>query len=125
MKKSFYYKFSSAVLITLVFFAISANAQHAKVNGTWNVSVQTSMGSGTPTFVFQHETETNFKGTYSGQLGEAAVKGTVKGNEVKFEFTIDNNLIEYKGTVDGNNMKGTLKLGTVTEGTFTGKRKVD
>lgn len=122
--KSVRYLLFSALVVNIVFSTL-ANAQPAKVNGTWNLSVETTMGNGTPTFVFQHESETSFKGTYSGQLGEATVKGTVKGNEVKFEFTIDNNLIEYKGTVDGNTMKGTLKLGTAAEGTFTGKRKIE
>lgn len=125
MKKSIQFSFICTLLLHLQVSTLSANAQNANVAGTWNLSVETGMGSGTPTFVFQHESETTFGGTYTGQLGKATVKGKVKGNEVQFEFTIDGNLIEYKGTVEGNNMKGTLTLGTVTEGTFTGKRKTE
>ena len=31
--------------------------------------------------------------------------------------------VEYKGTVDKDTMKGTLKLGDLGDGTFTGNRK--
>jgi hypothetical protein len=85
--------------------------------------VETSAGSGSPVFIFNQESETSFTGKYKGQLGEAPVKGSINGKEVKFFFTISDNLIEYTGTWDGNNMKGTVKLGNMTEGTFTATRK--
>lgn len=111
-------------LLSLSFlFSSALFAQQAKLTGTWNFSVETSAGSGSPTFVFNQETETSFTGTYKGQLGEAPVKGTINGKEVKFSFTVNDNLIEYTGTWDGNNMKGTVKLGTMAEGTFTAIKK--
>jgi hypothetical protein len=111
-------------LLSLSFlFSSTLFAQQAKLTGTWNFSVETSAGSGSPTFVFNQETETSFTGTYKGQLGEAPVKGTINGKEVKFSFTVNDNLIEYTGTRDGNNMKGTVKLGTMAEGTFTAIKK--
>ncbi len=94
-----------------------------KITGTWNFTVETSAGSGSPVFVFNQETETSFTGTYKGQLGEAPVKGTISGKEVKFSFTVNDNLIEYSGTRDGNSMKGTVKLGSMAEGTFQATRK--
>jgi hypothetical protein len=97
--------------------------QQAKLTGTWNFTVETSAGSGSPTFIFNQETETSFTGSYKGQLGEAPVKGTINGKEVKFSFTINDNLIEYSGSWDGNNMKGTVKLGSMAEGTFNATRK--
>jgi hypothetical protein len=62
-------------------------------------------------------------GTYKGRLGDADVKGTVKGNVIHLEFTINDTRIEYDGTLDGDNVKGTIKFGTLAEGTFTGVRK--
>ena len=94
-----------------------------KITGTWNFTVETSAGSGSPVFVFNQETESSFTGTYKGQLGEAPVKGTIKGKEVKFSFTVNDNLIEYTGIRDGNSMKGTVKLGSMAEGTFQATRK--
>jgi hypothetical protein len=125
MKKSF-----SFIIVLLVGFSammsftfFPVNVQKSKITGTWNMSVETSAGSGTPTFVLKQEGDTLITGTYSGQLGEAPVKGTIKGNDVRLEFNISGNLIEYTGTVDGDNMKGRVKLGSMAEGTFTGKRK--
>jgi hypothetical protein len=46
----------------------------------------TQAGTGTPTVVLKQEGET-LSGQYSGQLGEAPVTGTIKGNEFTFSFT--------------------------------------
>jgi hypothetical protein len=81
------------------------------------------MGNGSPTFVLKHVNDTTITGNYTGALGEAEVKGTVNGNKVRLEFTIQDNIIEYSGTVDGDSMKGTVKLGAMGEGSFTGKRE--
>lgn len=104
---------------------VRAQSKNADVAGTWNLSVQTSAGSGSPTFVFKKDTDSSFSGTYTGQLGEAPVTGKVKGQVVHFEFSVQGNLVTYDGTVDGDSMKGNLKLGTMAEGTFTGNRKKD
>ena len=111
-------------LLGLTFFTSAGLfTQQSKLTGTWNFTVETSAGSGSPTFVFNQETETSFTGTYKGQLGEAPVKGTINEKEVKFSFTVSDNLIEYTGTWEGNNMKGSVKLGTMAEGTFTAIKK--
>ena len=99
------------------------NLPQEKISGTWNFTVETSAGSGSPVFIFNQETETSFTGTYKGQLGEAPVKGTINGKEVKFSFTVNDNLVEYSGTREGNSMKGTVKLGSRAEGTFQATRK--
>jgi hypothetical protein len=93
------------------------------VKGKWIMNVETNMGSGSPTFVLDHLDATNLKGTYTGQLGDSEVKGTLKGNIIHLEFSISGEIIEYDGTVTGNEMKGKVKLGTMAEGTFTGKKK--
>jgi hypothetical protein len=107
----------------LAFSGIGFAQQHAKVEGKWLMSVETPMGNGTPTFVLKHVNDTTISGNYTGALGEAEVKGTVNGNKIRLEFTIQDNIIEYSGTVDGDSMKGTVKLGTMGEGSFTGKRE--
>ena len=103
----------------------SSSGQSTNVTGTWNMTVETQAGSGNPTFILKQEGET-ITGTYKGQFGEAPVKGTIKGNEIKFTVKVDAQgqqlEIEYAGTVDGNTMKGKVKLGDLGEGTFTGKK---
>jgi hypothetical protein len=98
----------------------------ANVAGTWILEVETSAGSGTPTFTFKQDGE-KLEGTYEGTFGTAKVNGTVKGNNITFGFKADaqGTAIEvvYEGIVEKDTMKGTVKLGELGEGTFTGARK--
>jgi hypothetical protein len=124
MKKS-----KQLFLVSIAFSAIalilsgSFQAQPAKVTGTWNMTVETSAGSGTPEFVLKQEKDTLITGTYKGQFGEAPVNGTIKVNKIDLKFSASDMAIEYTGTVEGNSMKGKVVFGTMGEGTFTGTRK--
>jgi hypothetical protein len=102
---------------------IATAQKNANVKGSWKMEVETSAGSGTPSFELTHLTETTLTGTYEGRLGEAKVTGTVKGNILHLEFSISGTQIEYDGTVDNDTMKGKVKLGSMGAGTFTGTRK--
>jgi len=125
----------AAVTITLSFtvvcgpWAALAAQKNAKIDvtGKWVFTVETNAGSGTPTFTFKQDGE-KLTGHYSGQLGEAELTGTVKGDAISFAFSADvqGNKIDatYAGTVESNDsMKGTVKLVGLGEGTFTGKRQ--
>lgn len=117
--------FSTTIILAVVISlaATSAKAQkHANVNGTWKMKVETSVGSGSPVFDLKHATDSTLTGTYRGQLGEAPVKGTVKAKAIHLEFNVSGNLVEYDGAVDQDSMKGTVKLGSMGSGTFTGTR---
>ena len=113
--------------IAILILAASAALAAADVSGKWVLNVQLSAGSGSPTFVFQQSGE-KITGTYSGTLGEANVTGTLKGDDVEFQFTVKGDLGEltarYKGTVSGETMKGKADYGSaVGDGTFEGKRE--
>jgi hypothetical protein len=108
---------------------IGGAAQAAKVDvtGKWAFNVETAAGSGTPTMTFKQEGE-KLTGHYSGQLGEADLTGTVKGEAIEFKFTVDVQGQQlnaaYSGTVDGkDSMKGKVDLVGLGEGTFTAKRQ--
>jgi len=127
MKRTLILSIISVAIIAATAMAASlTRAQEVNVTGTWNISVETQAGSGTPTITLKQDKET-LTGTYKGQLGEASVKGTIKGKEIKITFKVnvqDMDLeCEYTGTVDGNTMKGKVKLGELGEGTFTGKKQ--
>jgi hypothetical protein len=96
------------------------------VTGTWSFQVETGAGTGTPTMTFKQEGE-KLSGHYSGQLGEAPLTGTVKGNAINFAIDVDVQgtalHIVYSGTVEKDSMKGTVKLGDFGDGTFTAKKK--
>jgi hypothetical protein len=106
--------------------AASRTDSHVDVTGTWTMAVETGAGSGTPTVVLKQDGET-LTGQYSGQLGEAAVTGTIKGTAVDFGFDISVQgtafHVTYVGTADSSSMKGAVKLGDLGEGTFTGRKK--
>jgi hypothetical protein len=112
-------------LVIFIFGAAVALAQdpHAKVDGRWKMTVETTAGNGNPVFELKHLTDSTLSGTYKGQLGDAAVKGTIRVKKIHLEFEVSANIIVYDGTVDGDSMKGLLKLGTMAEGSFTGIRE--
>lgn len=116
------------VVIALAAALVDARAQEkVDLTGAWILQVDTSAGSGSPTFTFK-QTGEKLEGTYEGTFGKVDnVKGTVKGNKATWSFSasaqgtqID---IEYTGTVEKDTMKGTVTMSGVGEGTFTGKRK--
>ena len=106
--------------------ASQAGDARVDVSGTWSFQVEFSGGSGTPTMTFKQDGE-KLTGHYSGQLGEAPLSGTIKGNAIEFAIDVDVQgtaaHIVYSGTVDKDTMKGAVKLGDLGEATFTAKKK--
>jgi hypothetical protein len=116
-------KKAAAILIIVILFALPLVA--LDLTGTWNAKVELSGGqSGAPTFVLKQDGE-KLTGTYSGALGEAPLKGTIKGNEVTFDFEASGAQIHYAGKVDkdGKKMEGTVDYGGQAGGTFTATKK--
>lgn len=112
------------LVVLLVFSVSSTFAQNkADLTGAWVFTVETDQGSGTPTFNLKQDAEGKLTGTYEGQLGATDVKGTVKENAFRIEFTVQDNLIVYDGTLENETVRGKVVLGTLALGTFTGKRK--
>ena len=114
-----------AVLVTAS--AHAGQASKVDVTGKWLFNVETAAGSGTPTITLKQDGE-KLTGHYSGQLGEADLTGTVKGQDVAFKFTVDlqGNNIEctYTGSAEGKDgMKGKVSLAALGDGTFTAKRQ--
>ena len=107
--------------------ASAPQAGGANVTGDWSVTVETSAGSGNPSFTFKQEGE-KLTGMYKGQLGEGPLTGTVKGADINFTIKVNAQgqdlTIVYTGKVESkDSMKGKVVLGELGEGTFTGKRK--
>jgi hypothetical protein len=111
------------LVLSLVCVALTLAAQDkVDVTGAWVFQVETSAGSGSPSFTFKQEGE-KLTGKYSGQLGNADISGTVKGNQIEFSFTVDVGKVTYTGTIEGGTMKGKVELGDQASGTWTAKRK--
>jgi hypothetical protein len=117
------------MLTAVLLAAASAGAGQAKTDltGKWTFNVETGAGSGTPTITLKQDGE-KLTGHYSGQLGEADLTGTIKGQEFTFKFTVDaqgNNLeCTYKGTAESkDSLKGTMNIAGLADGTFTAKKQ--
>ena len=100
--------------------------QAVNITGEWAFTVTTDQGGGTPTMTFKQDGE-KLTGKYAGQLGAADLTGTIKGNDVKFTFTLDvqgqQAPVSYEGTVEKNTMKGKMDIGGMVSGTFTATKK--
>ena len=111
-----------AAAAALVSTAVWADAN---VTGKWTMTVTTQAGTGSPTFDLKQE-GANVTGTYKGQLGEAPVTGSVKGDDLTLNIKISAQgqelAVVYTGKVDGNSVSGKVSLGELGEGTFTGKK---
>jgi len=107
--------------------ATPPQAGGVNISGDWSVTVETSGGSGNPSFTFKQDGE-KLTGTYKGQFGEAPLTGTVKGADISFTIKVNAQgqdvTIVYTGKIENkDSMKGDVKLGDLAEGKWTGKRK--
>ncbi len=119
-------KMGWAAVLAIAAFTVVQVAAAADVTGTWIMAVQTSAGSGSPTFILVQKGDA-LSGSYKGQLGEAQVTGTVKDDDVTIEYKVDGQAgslaVKYWGKTDGKTMSGKVSLGQLGEGTFTGTKQ--
>jgi hypothetical protein len=125
MKRIFNRFFATATMLTMVAAIALVGTQAASVDGTWKFTIETPQGTNNPTVTFKQDGE-NLTGTYKGRFGESPLKGTIKGNEITFtvKLSVQGQEFElvYTGTVDGDSMKGKVKL-PQGEADFTGKKE--
>ena len=119
-------KFRNLFAAAVLAFGVMQSAFAADVTGNWAMTVESPMGTGNPSFALVQKGE-EVTGTYKGQLGEAKVAGTLKGNALSLVYDINAQGMElkitYSGTVDGNTMSGKVSYGDQGEGTFKGTKQ--
>lgn len=96
------------------------------VDGTWKLTVNTPMGAQESTLVVTSSGGT-LSGTQSAGSGEGLPidEGTVSGDNLKWKASISKPMpmtLEFSGTVNGNSMTGSVKLGMFGSQQFTGVR---
>lgn len=119
-----------ALAVALVALSAVARGQAGKVDvtGSWDLEVKTEAGGTTTPSVTLKQDGEKLTGHYtSATLGEADVTGTLKGNQIAFNFNASVQgmpvAVAYTGTVDSSaSMKGKISLGGLGDGTFTGKK---
>ena len=96
-------------------------ADDANVAGNWEMTFQGRQGAVNQTMTIEQD-GSKIKGTIKGQRGDAPLEGSVKGNDVSFSVKRTTPrgemVLQYKGTVDGDSMKGTFEAGG---GNFSGE----
>jgi len=100
----------------------AAEKEKVDMTGTWNLSVITPRGPGSPDFILKQEGN-KLTGDYSGTFGTASVTGAVQGRNFEMKYKMGGRTDVYKGKVDGNQMSGNIDFGGQETGTFTGKKK--
>src|ERR1700682_4817317 len=110
--------------IVLPAIALACAGFAADISGTWEFTVETSQGSGNPSFEFKQNGE-KLTGIYSGMFGKAPITGTMKGDDVEFTFEAATvGKVRYKGKLESpTRMKGDVEYGDLGTGTFTAKKK--
>ncbi len=103
-----------------------AAAKLPDVSGTWELNVESPMGSRASDAIFTQTGET-LGGKMVSPRGEVPLNGTIKGDAVNFGINVNvqgqNLQIDYAGTVTGDTMSGTVVFGSFGDGKWTGKRK--
>jgi hypothetical protein len=95
------------------------------IDGTWNLTFETPIGAQETTLEAKAAGGA-LTGTQSGRDGSQAIHdGAVNGDEASWSVTISSPMpmtLEFKGTVSGDAMSGSVKLGMFGEARFTGVR---
>lgn len=108
------WRLAFVAVAVLAFVALgSAQEKPANVAGKWEMSWEGPRGPQTSTLTLEQDGD-KLKGTMSGRRGDTPVTGSVKGKNVTIvvERETPNGKFtqEFKGTVDGSSMKGTVTM---------------
>ena len=96
------------------------------VDGTYNIETTTPRGTQTSKLTLKSDGKT-LSGSLEGPRGTQAFSGgTVSGNDVAWSVTVSSPMgsmkIDYKGTVKGNEISGTVQMGQFGSAPFKGKK---
>ena len=104
----------------------AAQTKPMDITGAWQMTVESPQGAMVITANFKQEGET-LTGNHVSEMGEAPLKGTVKGVDVEYTLTLDMGgqqmSIVHKAKVDGDTMKGSADIQGMGTIAFTAKRK--
>lgn len=94
-------------------------------DGNWNLVISTPMGERQATLSAKTE-GTTLKGSQSAEGNSAEIfDGRVNGDAVSWKVSITNPMpmtLEFEGTVQGNNLSGSVVLGAFGSSSFSGTR---
>lgn len=105
--------------------ALALTVQESSLTGEWSATVMAPRGVLEYTMYLTQEGP-RLTGYFQSQYGEIPVKGTITGDQIKLSWTMMDGSKELSvtmsGTVKGDSITGTARLGTVGEGAFRAER---
>ena len=126
MKKLFLLVLGAALAVAPVIAQDAAKPKVVDITGAWEMTVETPQGTMVITANFKQDGEM-LTGSHVSEMGEAPLKGTVKGTDVEYTLTLDMGgqqmAIVHKAKVDGDTMKGSADIEGMGTIAFTAKRK--
>jgi hypothetical protein len=93
-------------------------------DGNWKITINSPMGAQEVTAAITTSGDT-FTGTTSGRMGDQTIEGKVDGDKLTWSTAITQPMpmtLEFEATVDGDAMKGNVKLGAFGNAPLTGVR---
>jgi len=93
-------------------------------DGNWKITINTPMGAQSVNATIKTSGDT-FTGTTEGQMGKQEVSGKVNGDTLTWSANITNPMpmtLEFEAKVEGDMMKGNVKLGMFGNAPLSGER---
>jgi hypothetical protein len=111
----------------IVLSLITAFAQEPpKVAGRWDITIHFVHGTGNYTAFFEQEAE-RLSGTFRGQYLEGELEGTIQQEKLQFRgnLKIEGTRLfyDFTGTVQGDDMSGTVTMGEYGEARWTARKR--
>ena len=107
---------------------VGARQSPEPLTGNWVVRTDNKDGTFRTTYLNLKQEGEKITGSYKGQLGEAPVTGTIKGNDITLSLKVspqgEEITVTYTGKVTAKDaMSGKAVFGSLGEGAWTAKRK--
>jgi uncharacterized pyridoxal phosphate-dependent enzyme len=97
----------------------------ASVHGAWTVTIQYPRGVGEQKFTLE-QSGNDLTGTHDGEIYNAKFTGTIHANQIELHSNMEvgGNTIPwaFKGTVEGNNIAGSVHMGEYGDATWKATR---
>lgn len=122
MKKVMYF---AILAIGLLFVGAGQSTAQTSVAGEWDASMNTPGGARPFKLIIKVDGD-KISGTAKRSNGDVAISGTVKGDEISFNYTIDYNgnavTLSYTGKVKGDAITGTVYFNENASDEWSAKR---
>ena len=116
---------STVFVIGLVLLGAGSMSAQTSVAGEWDGALNTPGGARPFKLIFKVDGE-KLTGTARRTSGDVPVTGTIKGDIITFEYTVNYNdnalTLSFSGKVTGDSMSGNVSFGGQADDTWSAKR---